>query len=61
MTLDPGVCNLILTQLDEIWMTTSFCSQNGRQLHFSKVEDDLNFFKIEDRGVWEGGGVSFKR
>ena len=30
------VCNLILTQLDEIWKTTSI---------FLKMEDDLNYFE----------------
>ena len=40
---NPGswfsVCNLILTQLDELWKTTSI---------FLKMEDDLNFFQMED-------------
>jgi hypothetical protein len=40
---NPGswflVCNLILTQLDEIWKKTSI---------FLKMEDDLNFFQMED-------------
>jgi hypothetical protein len=31
-----SVCNIILTQLDEIWKTTSI---------FLKMEDDLSFFK----------------
>ena len=34
-----SVCNLILTQLDEIWKTT---------LIFLKMEDDLNCFTMED-------------
>ena len=33
------VCNLILTQLDELWKTTSI---------FLKIEDDLNYFQMED-------------
>jgi hypothetical protein len=32
-------CNLILTQLDELWKTTSI---------FFKMEDDLNIFKMKD-------------
>ena len=34
-----SVCNLILTQLDEIWKKTSI---------FLKMEDNLNFFQMED-------------
>ena len=33
------VYSLILTQLDELWKTTSI---------FLKMEDDLNFFQMED-------------
>ena len=34
-----SVCHLILTQLDEIWKTTSM---------FLKMVDDLNFFQMEN-------------
>jgi hypothetical protein len=33
------VCNIVSTQLDEIWKTTSI---------FLKMEEDLNFQKMED-------------
>ena len=34
-----AVCNLILTQLDKLWKTTSI---------FLKIKDDLNFFQMDD-------------
>ena len=34
-----SVCNLILTQLDKLWKTTSI---------FLKIKDDLNFFQMYD-------------
>ena len=47
------VCNLILTQLEEIWKTTSI---------FLKMEDDLNFLKMEDdlNSFGKGKMTSFK-
>ena len=34
-----SVCNLILTQLDKLWKTTSI---------FLKIKDDLNFLQMDD-------------
>ena len=34
-----SVCNLILTQPDKLWKTTSI---------FLKIKDDLNFFQMDD-------------
>ena len=42
------VCNLILTQLDEIWKTTSIFWKMEDDLIFCKTEDDLHFVKMVD-------------
>ena len=39
------VCSLILTELYEIWKTTSNIFLNGRRPQLFLIEDDLNFFK----------------
>ena len=41
-------CNLILTQLDEIWKTTSIFLNMEDDLNFLLIEDDHNYFQIED-------------
>ena len=42
-----SVCNLILTQLNEIWKTTSIFSKMEEDLIFLLIEDYLNYFQIE--------------
>jgi hypothetical protein len=43
------VCNLILSQLDEIWKMTSIFLKMEDDLHFLKMEDNLFFFwKMEE-------------
>jgi hypothetical protein len=45
-------CNLILTHLDDILKTTSFFSRMEDNLNFFKKEEDLNFFKMESTSIF---------
>ena len=69
MNMSQNLCNLIFTQLDEIWRqpqpfskwkTTSIflIFQNGRRpqfFKFFKMEDDLNFFKGKMISFFQNG------